>query len=122
MSPSAPERPYITAMTGRRRPSTDIGAGVYSPALLSLPSRVESPVGADHAPRYDALFAACRTVAESVPPGALVVVESTVSPGTCARIRELFSDGVLFGHCPERVMPGRLLLNLRTYPRVLGAS
>ena len=86
---------------------------------------VETPVDpSDHRPRYIALTTACDRLAESLPPGSLVIVESTVAPGTMDRVVRpvLEPRGIRVGHCPERVMPGRLLQNLKTMSRVLGAD
>ena len=92
---------------------------------------VDTPVEADHRPRYEALEAAIRSIGAVLADGALVIVESTVSPGTCAtRVASWLASataGVLgarfhLGHCPERVMPGRLVANMREMPRVAGGS
>jgi UDP-N-acetyl-D-mannosaminuronic acid dehydrogenase len=92
---------------------------------------VETPVGDDHLADYGALRAACRSVARMLRPGRLVVVESTVAPGVTGGIvrRELESGSGLtcetdfyLGHCPERLMPGKLLRNIRTLHRVCGGS
>jgi UDP-N-acetyl-D-mannosaminuronic acid dehydrogenase len=92
---------------------------------------VDTPVEADHAPRYEALEAAMRGIGRALRDGALVIVESTVSPGTCrtrvARWLAESTGGALgtrfhLGHCPERVMPGRLVANMRDMPRVVGGS
>jgi UDP-N-acetyl-D-mannosaminuronic acid dehydrogenase len=92
---------------------------------------VDTPVEADHRPRYGALEAAIRAIGGVLREGALVVVESTISPGTCrTRIApwlEAATGGALgarfhLGHCPERVMPGRLVANMRQMPRVAGGS
>lgn len=93
---------------------------------------VETPVDdSDHRPRFAALRAACADIGRVLKPGGLVIIESTVSPGTVDRIvipaLEAASSqraGVDFfvGHCPERVMPGRLLQNLREMSRVVGGQ
>jgi UDP-N-acetyl-D-mannosaminuronic acid dehydrogenase len=86
---------------------------------------VETPVDpSDHRPRYSALRAACGSLAETLQGGAVVIVESTIAPGTMDRVvRPLLEPrGIRVGHCPERVMPGRLLQNLRTMSRVMGAD
>jgi UDP-N-acetyl-D-mannosaminuronic acid dehydrogenase len=92
---------------------------------------VDTPVSSDHRPRFATLRAACASLGAVMKPGALVVVESTVAPGTCDGVvaRALaeasgraLNEGFFLGHCPERVMPGRLLENLRALPRVCGAS
>ncbi|MBN1887081.1 MAG: nucleotide sugar dehydrogenase [Thermoflexales bacterium] len=92
---------------------------------------VETPVDDDHRPRYAALRAACRSLGAVIKPGALIVVESTIAPGTIERVvRPLLEEAsgrranvdFYLGACPERVMPGKLLANLRTLSRVCGGS
>lgn len=92
---------------------------------------VETPVASDHRPRFAALRGACRSLAALMKRGVLVIVESTIAPGTTAGLvvptLERFSEGKLnrdffVGHCPERVMPGKLLKNLRTLSRACGGS
>jgi UDP-N-acetyl-D-mannosaminuronic acid dehydrogenase len=60
-----------------------------------------------------------------------VIVESTVAPmttmGIVAPLLEKHSKkklgvGFFLGHCPERVMPGRLLRNLKELSRVCGGA
>lgn len=93
---------------------------------------VETPVDdTDHQPRYVSLRAACQSVGQVMKPGALIIVESTIAPGTMERVvapllaeasgRKL-NEGFYLGHCPERVMPGKLLANLRGLSRVCGGS
>jgi len=61
--------------------------------------------------------AAIRTIASHARPGTLVIVETTVPPGTCERViapelaaalraRGLREDALLLAHSYERVMPG----------------
>ncbi len=60
----------------------------------------------------------------------LVVLESTVTPGTTTRLaREILEEGVrdsvagtdfALAHAPERVMVGRLLRNIREHDRIVG--
>lgn len=90
---------------------------------------VDTPVDDDHLPRYNALRSAACSIGNVLHPGMLVIVESTVSPGTTTGVVQPFLEeasglraGVDFGlgACPERVMPGKLLNNLRTVSRVCG--
>ncbi len=92
---------------------------------------VDTPVATDHRPRFEALRAACRELGKVLKQGALVIVESTIAPGTCTTVvapilekasGKKLNDGFFLGHCPERVMPGRLLKNLRELSRVCGGS
>jgi UDP-N-acetyl-D-mannosaminuronic acid dehydrogenase len=92
---------------------------------------VETPVDADHRPRFKSLKAACTQLGPVLKEGAVVIVESTIAPGTIDTVvkpaLEEFTgrragEGFYLGHCPERVMPGKLLKNMRTMSRVCGAS
>src|SRR5690606_14539824 len=90
---------------------------------------VETPVNSHHEPEYEALRAVCNSLGPVLKQGALVIVESTLAPGTVDQlVRQILEEasgrrsGVDFflGVCPERVMPGKLLSNLRTMSRVCG--
>lgn len=133
-SPIEGDEPELGAILGRvvasgaLRVTTDVGALSACDVVVVC---VDTPVESDHRPRYEALEAACRGVGAVLAPGALVVIESTVSPGTCvtrvAPWLEAATGGRLgerfhLGHCPERVMPGRLVANMREMPRVAGGS
>ncbi len=91
---------------------------------------VETPVDpATHRPQYAALRSAVTALGPHLQPGTLVIVESTLAPRTMldvvAPLLESASGlsvtrDVHLVHCPERVMPGRLLANLQHVSRVVG--
>jgi UDP-N-acetyl-D-mannosaminuronic acid dehydrogenase len=92
---------------------------------------VQTPVNSDQRPDYQALSAAVRSIGAYLKPGALVIVESTVSPGTTlGLVRSILEEtrgakegaGFFLGACPERVMPGKLLANIKSVARVCGGS
>src|SRR3989344_7410391 len=93
---------------------------------------VETPVDAKtKTPKYLALRSALMSLAENLKKGALVIVESTIAPGTMKYVVGPFLEEksglkinkeIYLGHCPERVMPGKLLHNLRSYHRAVGGS
>lgn len=92
---------------------------------------VDTPVDPDHRPRFKALRSACSQLGPVLKEGALVIVESTIAPGTIDNVvRPALEEstgrsvgaGFYLGHCPERVMPGKLLRNMRTMSRVCGGS
>jgi UDP-N-acetyl-D-mannosaminuronic acid dehydrogenase len=92
---------------------------------------VETPVDADHKPCYRALESALQSLGPVMKQGALVIVESTLAPGTMRSLVKPFLESTAgkrvgedfyLGHCPERVMPGRLLKNLRSVSRVCGGD
>ena len=90
---------------------------------------VETPVEQDNLPRYGALQSALISLGQVLKPGSLVIIESTIAPGTMAALVQPVlerSSGLqvnqdfYLGICPERVMPGKLLANLRSLSRVVG--
>jgi UDP-N-acetyl-D-mannosaminuronic acid dehydrogenase len=92
---------------------------------------VETPVDENHVPRYAALKCVLRSLGPVLKEGALVIVESTIAPGTMTDlVKPLLetasgrqaNEGFFLGHCPERVMPGKLLANLRGVSRVCGGE
>jgi len=92
---------------------------------------VETPVDDTQVPRYEALRSALTSLGPVLKSGALVIIESTVAPGTmngvvCPLLESStgrrVNEGFFLGVCPERVMPGRLLANLATMSRVIGAN
>jgi UDP-N-acetyl-D-mannosaminuronic acid dehydrogenase len=92
---------------------------------------VETPVDDQHKPHYAALESACFSLGPVLKRGALVIVESTIAPGTIDRfVLPLLESAsglrankdFYVGACPERVMPGKLLKNLRSLSRVCGGS
>jgi len=69
-----------------------------------------------------------RSADEIVPflrPNALIVMRSTVYPGTTAYVKQRFADHgrvVDVAFCPERIAEGRALEELRTLPQIIGAD
>jgi UDP-N-acetyl-D-mannosaminuronic acid dehydrogenase len=94
---------------------------------LAIQTPFSSPK--DLQPDFGALIEGLRLAGQNISEGALVVLESTVTPGTteglAKRILEEESGmkaGVDFAlaHAPERVMVGRLLRNIREHDRIVG--
>jgi UDP-N-acetyl-D-mannosaminuronic acid dehydrogenase len=83
----------------------------------------------DLLPDFSALKEGIRQVGRHLQPGMLVVLESTITPGTTEGLaREILEQesGLVAGkdfalaHAPERVMVGRLLKNIREHDRCVG--
>jgi UDP-N-acetyl-D-mannosaminuronic acid dehydrogenase len=83
----------------------------------------------DLLPDFSALIDGIRQVGRNIRPGMLVVLESTITPGTTEGMaRKLLEQesGLVAGkdfalaHAPERVMAGRLLRNIREHDRCVG--
>ena len=83
----------------------------------------------DLEPDFSALNAGIRNVGKYLRSGILVVLESTITPGTTEGMaRQILEEesGLAAGedfalaHAPERVMVGRLLRNIREHDRIVG--
>jgi UDP-N-acetyl-D-mannosaminuronic acid dehydrogenase len=83
----------------------------------------------DLIPDFSALNEGIWNVGRNLRPGMLVVLESTITPGTTtgpARAMLEEESGLVAGvdfalaHAPERVMVGRLLRNIREHDRIVG--
>ena len=93
---------------------------------------VDTPVEAEtHYPAYRGLRAALQSLGKVLASGALVIIESTIAPGTMTGVviteleqasgKKAGAD-FFVGHCPERVTPGRLLHNLTKLSRSVGGQ
>jgi UDP-N-acetyl-D-mannosaminuronic acid dehydrogenase len=124
---------------GRLEATTDYSVCRGADVILIA---VETPIDSVNQPRYTALRSALRSLEPYLPPARgseasdpatprLVIVESTIAPGTMDKLVRptLDADGrrragvdYYLVHCPERVMPGRLLANLKHMSRVIGGN
>ena len=89
---------------------------------------VPTPFKNDHQPDLSYVEAATRTIAPYVEAGNIVILESTSPVGTTEDIvARILSEGghdvekeVFVAHCPERVLPGRILTELVENDRIVG--
>jgi len=88
---------------------------------------VPTPLAEGRRPMLDHVFAAARALAPVLRPGNVVILESTVPVGTTAAMGRLLAelrpelDGCFaLAHCPERVLPGRIVAELVENDRVVG--
>jgi UDP-N-acetyl-D-mannosaminuronic acid dehydrogenase len=90
---------------------------------------VQTPTDAQNMPRYDSLREVSGNIGERIKKGALVIVESTVAPGTTENLVQKIIEkesGLEAGEdfdlafSYERVMPGKLLDFIVNMPRVVG--
>jgi UDP-N-acetyl-D-mannosaminuronic acid dehydrogenase len=112
---------------GRLEATTDYARISSADAVIVC---VDTPIDeSTKEPVLKVLSAATRSIGAHMKRGALVSIESTLPPRTMHGVvipalenasgMKVGKDFLLV-HCPERVMPGRLLRNLSEYDRVLG--
>ena len=114
---------------GGLRATTDYGACRDAQVVLIA---VETPVDpVTKKPAYEALRQALHDLGPHLSPGAMVIIESTIAPGTMTGVVRpileetsgLRANGDFYlVNCPERVMPGKLLANIRGCHRVVGGT
>ncbi len=124
--------------------------GVVSRGLLRASTNVEAsdvfliavptPFDENHAPDIGHVLSAARTIATVLKAGDLVILESTSPVGTTDAVRDLIADlrpdlkvphagakengggtaDIAIAYCPERVLPGRILIELIDNDRCIG--
>ena len=119
-------------------------AGAVARGLLTASTVVEpadafvlavpTPFMAGHQPDLSYIRAAVESIAPVVKRGDVVILESTSPPGTTRAISQWLAElrpdlrfpheyayaDVHVAHCPERVLPGRIMIEMITNARVVG--
>lgn len=112
---------------GRLRATTDFSAVADNDFVIV---NVGTPLGQDYEPIVDDIKAAARAVGEHLQAGHIVILKSTVPPGTTETlVRPILEEasgltaGVDFGlaFCPERLAEGQAIRELTSIPVVVGA-
>ncbi len=72
---------------------------------------------------------AAASVGSVAKPGDLVVLESTSPPGSTREVERIVAERsgmekaqFMTAHCPERIIPGRMLIELRENDRIIGSN
>jgi UDP-N-acetyl-D-mannosaminuronic acid dehydrogenase len=96
---------------------------------------VPTPFADDHAPNIGYVLKAATTIATVLKAGDTIILESTSPVGTTEQVRDLLATlrpdlkipgktgdqaDVAIAYCPERVLPGRILVELIDNDRVIG--
>ena len=110
-----------------------VGNGKLSASLAPRPAEVfficvPTPINSAHLPDLTYVKQAARSIRPLVRPGNLVILESTSPPGTTENIvaRQAVSEELTVGedvfvaYCPERVLPGRILIEVIENDRIVG--
>lgn len=88
---------------------------------------VPTPLTPDRLPDLSNLEAAVTTISKHLMPGCLLIIESTVAPGTVRNVvlpivirnSKLGNDQLLISYSPERINPGDQFWNLKTTPKIV---
>jgi len=127
--PGLSETVASTTRKGKLMATTEFEHAIANSEFIVI--CVPTPVNESKSPDYSAVSAASRAIGKSLKRGSVVIVESTVGPGTVeGTIQPLLEKGsglragVDFGlaSCPERSDPGSILKNMSSVPRIVGAK
>lgn len=109
---------YLTAKT---KPTK---ADVY---LIAVPTPLEKEQNEIPTPNIQYVINAANSIAKFVKSGNLVILESTSPVGTTEKIAKLIEKEsgisknlISIAYCPERVLPGRALIEIASNNRVIG--
>lgn len=89
---------------------------------------VPTPFIADHDPDLSYVEQATKSIAKFVRPGNIVILESTSPIGTTEWVEGLLQKAgadtrsLFIAHCPERVLPGRIMVELTENDRIVGGT
>lgn len=114
-----------------------VSAGKLSAALTPPPAdafivAVPTPFAQDHKADLSYIEAAADAISPQLQGGELLILESTSPPGATEimaervyakrpELRDLTGEqALLFAHCPERVLPGRVMVELVENDRIVG--
>jgi UDP-N-acetyl-D-mannosaminuronic acid dehydrogenase len=132
--------PGLAAAVSRAVAMARLSAQTDMPQADAYIIAVPTPFDAGHRPDLGHVTAAADRVAGALRGGEIIVLESTCPPGTTRRVGELIaarrpglrvpgtsvpgtSDScpdVHIAHCPERVLPGRIMTEITANDRVIG--
>jgi UDP-N-acetyl-D-mannosaminuronic acid dehydrogenase len=126
--PELPEMLERVVKAGRFKVSDDYSLMKDSSKILI---DVQTPTDANHIPQYESLKEVSHIIGKLLHPGQVVIIESTVAPGTTeylvkpileqeSGLQAGLPDGFGLSFSYERVMVGRLIHNIREYPKIVG--
>ncbi len=113
---------------GRLRATSEV------PAADAYIVAVPTPFAENHNPDLSYIRAAAESIAPQLTGGELVILESTSPPGATEHMADVIlgarsdltlepsrPNTIYFAHCPERVLPGRIIVELSTNDRIIGS-
>ena len=100
--------------------TTPVSSDVY---LIAVPT----PFKGDYEPDLSYVASAVKSIIPTLKKGALVILESTSPVGTTRKMEKLIFEerpelkgNVYLAYCPERVLPGNILYELKHNDRAIG--
>ncbi|MDY3665757.1 UDP-N-acetyl-D-mannosamine dehydrogenase [Schaalia hyovaginalis] len=116
-----------------------VASGALAASTAPIPAEVfvisvPTPFADDHSVDMRSIFEAAASITPLLKGGELIILESTVPPGSTERMARAILDArpdlaagesapdgeLMFAHAPERVLPGRIMAELASNDRIVG--
>lgn len=115
---------HTAVMSGRLRAATNpVEADIF---MICVPTPFVDDDNPIPQPDLSYIEAAAKGIAPYLRPGNIVILESTSPVGTIELVRDILQQcgidvtSMHFSYCPERVLPGRIMIELIENDRVVG--
>ncbi|GAA1145818.1 UDP-N-acetyl-D-mannosaminuronic acid dehydrogenase [Nesterenkonia lutea] len=120
--------PGLREVLERAVASGQLSAQTATPKADAYIVAVPTPFTDTHSADLSYIEAAAKNVAKVLEGGELIILESTSPPGATEFMRdvilrenpELDDSDLLVAHCPERVLPGKIMEEMITNDRIIG--
>lgn len=121
----------VQGVVSRGKLKTSTSAAAADVFIIAVPT----PFGDDKAPDITYVLDAARAIAAVLQAGNVIILESTSPVGTTEKLRDLIAElrpdlkvpglsdeipDIAIAYCPERVLPGRILIELTNNDRSIG--
>ena len=113
----------IKKLKGKLQVTTNVEEAVSKSNIVLI--CVPTPVDKNHVPDLTALKSATTSVSNAMKENTLVIIESTIFPGTTEEVifpilKKSSISKFYLAHCPERIDPGNKNFTIERIPRVVG--
>ena len=113
----------IKKLKGKLQVTTNVEEAVSKSNIVLI--CVPTPVDKNHVPDLTALKSATASVSNAMKENTLVIIESTIFPGTTEEVifpilKKSSISKFYLAHCPERIDPGNKNFTIERIPRVVG--
>lgn len=120
--------PGLREVLQRAVTSGTLSATTQTPEADAYIVAVPTPFTETHSADLSYIEAAADGIAAKLTGGELVILESTSPPGATEHLAQrilsarpdLSADDILVAHCPERVLPGKIMEEMITNDRIIG--
>ena len=115
---------FVKSAVNSKKLKADIKPTEADVFIIAVPT----PFHEGFVPNVDYVIAATLAIVPYIKPGNIVILESTSPVGTTDRIEALLAENgitiaeIYVAHCPERVLPGKIMKELVENDRIVGGT